>query len=73
MDWSKFDLAMTDRGYLHGAPVFRDEPRMPVQAVLDNLDDGMTPEAVARAYQIELRLVAAVKRFAESQRLAHSV
>jgi uncharacterized protein (DUF433 family) len=73
MDWSKFDLAMTDPRYLHGAPVFRDEPRMPVQAVLDNLDDGMTPEAVARAYQIELRLVAAVKRFAESQRLAHSV
>jgi uncharacterized protein (DUF433 family) len=46
MDWSKFDLAMTDPRYLHGAPVFRDEPRMPVQAVLDNLDDGMTPDAV---------------------------
>ena len=35
MDWSKFDLAMTDPRYLHGVPVFRDEPRMPVQAVLD--------------------------------------
>ena len=56
MDWSKFDLAMTDPRYLHGLPVFRDEPRMPVQAVLDNLDDGMTPEAVAEAYQIELLL-----------------
>jgi uncharacterized protein (DUF433 family) len=73
MDWSKFDLAMADARYLHGAPVFRDEPRMPVQAVLDNLDDGMTPEAVAKAYQIDLRLVTAVKQFAESQRLAHSV
>jgi uncharacterized protein (DUF433 family) len=73
MGWSKFDLAMTDPRYLHGAPVFREEPRMPVQAALDNLDDGMTQEAIAKAYQIELRLVMAVKQFAESQRLAHSV
>src|SRR5579862_7479908 len=73
MDWSKFDLAMTDPHYLHGAPVFRAEPRMPVQAVLDNLDNGMTPVAVAEAYQIDLRLVLAVKQFAESQRLAHSL
>ena len=73
MDWSRFDLAMTDPRYLHGAPVFRDEPRMPVQAVLDNLDDGMTPDAVAKAYQIDLRLVTGVKQFAESQRFAHPV
>jgi uncharacterized protein (DUF433 family) len=73
MDWSKFDLAIVDPRYLHGTPVFRDEPRMPVQAVLDNLDDGMSPDAVARAYQIDVRLVAAVKQFAESQRFAHSV
>lgn len=73
MDWSKFHLAVTDPGYLHGTPVFRDEPRMPVQAVLDNLDDGMTPDAVAEAYQIDLGLVTAVRQFAESQRLAHSV
>jgi uncharacterized protein (DUF433 family) len=73
MDWSKFDLAMADPRYLHGAPVFKDEPRMPVQAVLDNLDDGMSPDDVAKAYQIELRLVTSVKQFAESQRFAHSV
>jgi uncharacterized protein (DUF433 family) len=73
VDWSKFDLAMTDPRYLHGAPVFKDEPRMPVQAVLDNLDDGMTPDAVAKSYQIDLHLVTAVKQFAESQRVAHPV
>ena len=73
MDWSKFDLAMTDPRYLHGTPVFRDEPRMPVQAVLDNLDDGLTDDAVAEAYQIDLRLVTAVRQFAESERLAHSI
>jgi uncharacterized protein (DUF433 family) len=73
MDWSKFDLAMTDPRYLHGAPEFRDEPRLPVQAILDNLDDGMTPREIAEAYQIDLHLVAAVKQFAESQRFAHLV
>jgi uncharacterized protein (DUF433 family) len=73
VDWSKFDLAMSDPRYLHGAPVFRDEPRMPVQAILDNLDDGMAADAVAKVYQIDLRLVIGVKLFAESQRFAHSV
>jgi uncharacterized protein (DUF433 family) len=73
MDWSKFDLEIVDSRYLHGKPVFKDEPRVPVEAVLDNLDDGMSPEAVANAYRIELRLVTGVKRFAKSQRLAHSV
>lgn len=73
MDWSKFELAMTDPRYLHGSPVFRDEPRMPVQAVLDNLDDGMPPEEVASSYQIDLRLVLAVRQYAESRRLAHSI
>jgi uncharacterized protein (DUF433 family) len=46
---------------------------MPVQAVLDNLDDGMAPDEVAKAYRIELRLVKGVRQFAESQRFAHSV
>ena len=73
MNWAKFELSMTDPRYIHGVAVFRDEPRMPVQAVLNNLDDGMTPEAIASAYQIDIGLVAAVKKFAESQRLAHSV
>ncbi|HEX4232042.1 MAG TPA: DUF433 domain-containing protein [Bryobacteraceae bacterium] len=73
MDWSKFDLAMTDSRYLGGTPVFKDEPRMPIQTVLDNLDDGMTPQEIADAWQIELRLVTGVQQFAESQRLAHPV
>jgi len=64
---------MADSRYLSGAPVFKDEPRVPVQTVLDDLDDGMTPEAIAEAWQIDLSLVARVKEFAESQRLAHSV
>lgn len=70
MDWSKFDLAMTDPQYLSGEPAFKEEP---VQTVLDNLEDGMTPEQIAKAWQIDLRLVAGVKQFAESERIAHPV
>jgi uncharacterized protein (DUF433 family) len=50
MDWTKFDLAMTDPRYHGGAPVFRADPRMPLQTVLDNLEDGMTPEEIAEAW-----------------------
>jgi uncharacterized protein (DUF433 family) len=73
VDWAKFELAMTDPRYFHGVAVFRDEPRMPVQAVLDNLDDGMSLEDIAMAYEINVVLVEAVRHFAKSQRLAHSV
>ena len=45
MDWSKFDLAMTGSRYLHGTPVFRDEPRMPVQAVLDKAKPALARTA----------------------------
>ncbi len=73
IEWSQFELAMTDPGYVSGAPVFKDEPRMPVQTVIDNLDDGMTPEQIAEAWQIDLRLVKSAKEFAESQRFARPV
>jgi uncharacterized protein (DUF433 family) len=73
MDWSKFDLALIDPRYQGGAPVFKDDPRMPIQTVLDNLEDGMTPEEVAKAWKIELRLVLGAQEFAESQRLARLV
>jgi uncharacterized protein (DUF433 family) len=71
MDWSKFELAMTDPRYQSGAPVFKDDPRMPVQTVLDNLEDGMTPEQIAKAWNVALHLITGVQRFVENERLAH--
>jgi uncharacterized protein (DUF433 family) len=73
MDWSKFDLAMTDPEFMRGVPVFKEQPRMPVQAVLDNLDDDVSPEEIAEEYQIDLRLVLGVKQFVEIQRLARPI
>jgi uncharacterized protein (DUF433 family) len=71
MDWSKFELAITDPRFQSGAPVFKEDPRMPIQTVVDNLADGMTPEEIAEAWKVEIRLVAGVQQFLESQRLAH--
>lgn len=73
MDWSKFELAMTDPSFQSGAAVFKDNPRLPIQTVLDDLDDGMAPEEIAKAWKIELRLIYGVLQFAESQRLAHPI
>lgn len=70
MEWTEFELAMTDPRYQHGAPVYKDEPRMTVQAVADNLESGKSPERIAEAYQIDLRLVLGTKRFLESQPVA---
>lgn len=46
MDWSKFDLAKVDPEYLHGALVYKDEPRIKVQDVADNLERGKSPNAL---------------------------
>lgn len=49
-----------------GQPVFKAEPRMPIQTVVDNLDDGMTPEEISKAYKLDLALINGVKQFVES-------
>ena len=61
---------MVDPRFQSGAPVFKDDPRMPVETVAENLADGMTPEEIAEAWNVDLRLVAGVQQFLESQKLA---
>ncbi len=43
---------------------------MTVEAVADNLEDGQSPETIAAAYRIDLRLVLGTKKFIESQSIA---
>lgn len=71
MNWSKFDLAMTDPRYLHGSePVYKDEPRVPVRVIAENLEK-FAPEEIAEDYQIDLQLVLGTKRFIESQSVVY--
>ena len=67
MDWTKFDLAKSDPAFQGGKPVYKAEPRMTVQAVADNLEDGMTAEEVAAMYKLDLKLVLRTKHFIQSQ------
>ena len=46
---------------------------MPVQAILDNLDYGVTVDEVAEQFEIRRELVQAVMDYAHDQRLAHSL
>jgi len=69
----KFSLGMINEHFLSGVPVFKDEPRMPLQTILGNLEGGMTAEGIAKSWELDLRLVSAVKDFAESHSFARSV
>ena len=73
VDWSQFSLGMINEHYWSGGPVFKDEPKMPLQKILGNLEDGMTAEEIAKSWELDLLLVSAVKDFAESQSFARSV
>ena len=44
-----------------------------MQTILGNLEGGMTAEGIAKSWELDLRLVSAVKDFAESQSFARSV
>jgi uncharacterized protein (DUF433 family) len=46
---------------------------MPLQTILGNLEGGMTAEGIAKSWELDLRLVSAVKDFAESHSFARSV
>jgi uncharacterized protein (DUF433 family) len=70
------DAATVDMSVMRmpfGDPVRSRSGLVPVQAVQGNLDDGMSPDDVAKAYRIDLRLVTGARQFAESQGFAHSV
>lgn len=72
IDWSTFSLAELKQDVEGGAPVLRGT-RMPVQVIIDNLDYGVSIEEIAEQFEVRRELVKAVARFAQTQRLAHSV
>ena len=49
IDWSGCELVEVVPGKVSGAPVIRDT-RLPVQALIDNYDDGLTPAEIAEQF-----------------------
>ncbi len=49
IDWSGCELVEVVPGKVSGAPVIRDT-RLPVQALIDNYDDGLTPAEIVEQF-----------------------
>jgi uncharacterized protein (DUF433 family) len=72
IDWSECPLVEIDPEIQSGAPVLRGT-RMPVGAIVDNADFGLSAAEIAEQFELPLERVEAVLTYVKSHRLAHSV
>jgi len=63
LDWSQCPAVESVPGKVSGAWVFRGT-RMPVQAVFENLEDGMTIDEILEQFPVTREQVKAVLEFA---------
>lgn len=73
VDWSGCPIVARRDGYLSGAPALRDDPRVPPEVIVENMDDGLSADEVVESYGLRTPLtdVLAVYTYAKQQ-LAHS-
>jgi len=72
IDWSGCPLVEVKPGVQSGAPVLRGT-RMPVDAIIDNFDYGVSAAEIAEQFQIPPAQVEAVLTYAQSHRVARLV
>lgn len=72
VDWSECQLVESKPGVQSGAPVLRGT-RMPVDAIIENFDYGLTIPEIAEQFQVPAKQVEAVVTYAKSHRVAHLV
>ena len=72
IDWSECPLAEIKPGVHSGAPVLRGT-RMPVNAIVDNFDYGVSVAEIAEQFEIPPERVEAIVAYAKSHRVAHPV
>jgi uncharacterized protein (DUF433 family) len=72
LDWSACPLVEVKPGVQSGAPVLRGT-RMPVSAIIDNFDHGVSAAEIAEQFEIPRDHVEAVLTYAKSHRIAHRV
>jgi uncharacterized protein (DUF433 family) len=75
IDWSGCPAVRMRPGYLSGKPALRDDPRVPPETIVENLDAGETAEAVIDNFGLRTCLadVLAVYDHAKQQRVASPV
>lgn len=69
MDWSQCLLVETYPNIHSGAPVLRGT-RMPVEAILDNFDYGVSVPEISQLFEIPEDQIRAILSYAESRRVA---
>ena len=72
IDWSGCQLVEVKPGVLSGAPVLRGT-RMPVDAIVDNFDYGVSVAEIAEQFEVPSDSVEAILAYAKSHRVAHPV
>jgi uncharacterized protein (DUF433 family) len=72
IDWSECQLVEIERKVQSGAPVPRGT-RMPVTAIVDNFDYGVSVNEIAEQFEIPMDQVKAILAYAKSHRFAHPV
>ena len=71
IDWSKCALVEVRPGVQSGAPVLRGT-RLPVSAIVDNFDYGVSVAEIAEQFEAPADHVEAILTYAKSHRVAHS-
>jgi uncharacterized protein (DUF433 family) len=70
IDWSECPLVEVKPGVQSGAPVLRGT-RMPVNAIVDNFDYGVSAAEIAEQFEVPRHQIEAILTYAKSHRIAH--
>lgn len=72
IDWSHCPLIEVKMNVQSGAPVLRGT-RMPVSAIVDNFDYGMSAAEISEQFEIPENRVQEILTYARGHRVAHPV
>jgi uncharacterized protein (DUF433 family) len=72
IDWSQCPLVEVKPRVQSGAPVLRGT-RMPVNAIVDNFDYGLSVAEISEQFEVPQDLIQAILTYAKSHRVAHPV
>jgi len=72
IDWSECPLVEVKQGVQSGAPVLRGT-RMPVNAIVDNFDYGVSVSEIAEQFELPPDRIEAIVTYAKSHRIADPV
>ena len=70
IDWSECPLVEVKPRVQSGAPVLRGT-RMPVSAIVDNFDYGVSVAEIAEQFEVPLDRIEAIVTYAKNHRIAH--